>query len=340
MTPTALGLDHDPDVIVEQRPTTRKQFELKIGTLAGRYRVLQEIGRGGHGVVYRAIDAGLGREVALKTLGVANGEPQPVCPREAQLLSLIDNQHVVGIFDVFNFYETTILVMELADGLPLDMLVRKERLSAKEVSALGLQLAEGLDALHATGIVHGDIKPANLRLSRSGVLKILDLGVARRVPDVSSDQRRSTETQMIVGTVPYMSPEQLRGAPADIRSDIWSAGTVLFELATGRRAFGKLTTSTRLTRILNGIVPRPHEIRSDVPLALERVILKALNPDPRRRFQTAGALMQALYHVILEISSGSSRRRRNSPALSADTDSTDRRLEWNHPTDAHCANLR
>jgi eukaryotic-like serine/threonine-protein kinase len=340
MTPTALAFDRDPDVIVEQRPTTRKQFELKIGSLAGRYRVLQEIGRGGHGVVYRAIDVGLGREVALKTLGVANGEPQPAYPREAQLLSLIDNEHVVGIFDMFNFFETTILVMELADGLPLDMLVRKEQLSAKEVAALGIQLAEGLEALHLAGIVHGDIKPANLRLSRSGVLKILDLGVARQVPDVSSDQRRSTDTQMIVGTVPYMSPEQLRGVPADVRSDIWSAGTVLFELATGRRAFGKLTTSTRLTRILNGIVPRPHEIRSDVPLALERVILKALNPDPRRRFQSAGALMQALYDVILEISSGSSRRQRNSPALSADVDSTDRRLEWNQLTDAHCANLR
>jgi serine/threonine protein kinase len=122
----------------------------------------------------------------------------------------------------------------------------------------------------------------------------------------ASENRTSSATQVIVGTVPYMSPEQLRGSVADVRSDIWSAGTVLFELATARRAFAKVTTTTRLSRILNGIVPRPHEIRPDIPLPLEQVILKALSPDPDRRFQSARELIGALYDVLLESASGSS----------------------------------
>src|SRR5258705_234714 len=173
MTPVSTRFDHPRDLLLEQRPAARRYCELKIGSALGRFRVLQEIGRGGHGVVYRGLDTGLG-------------------------------------------------------------------------------------------------------LSSSGVLKILDLGVARFVPDATSRKPGLATTQVVVGTVPYMSPEQLRGLVSDVRSDIWSAGTVLFELATGQRAFGNLTTTSRLTRILNGIVPRPTQIRPEVPAALERVILKAL----------------------------------------------------------------
>jgi serine/threonine protein kinase len=305
---SASTFDSQVDLLLE-RPAMRRHCELKIGSVLGRYQVLQEIGRGGHGVVYRAVDTHLWRDVALKTVV----QPDTDQPRgreavtEAQLLSRVDDPHIVGIFDVIPHGDATVLVLELVDGPSLDVLVRTDKLSVREVSALGIQLAGGLETLHRADIVHGDIKPANLRLTTGGVLKILDFGVARFVSGDASENRTSAATQVIVGTVPYMSPEQLRGSAADVRSDIWSAGTVLFELATGRRAFAKLTTTTRLSRILNGIVPRPHEIRPDIPLPLELVILKALSPDPDRRFQSAGELIGALYDVLLESARGSSR---------------------------------
>jgi serine/threonine protein kinase len=307
MTRHSTCCDGLTDLLIEKAPATLRHCELKVGTNLGRFRVLQEIGRGGHGVVYRAVDTGLGRDVALKTVVQTHDRPLvSSAATEGQLLSRVNDLHVVGIFDVITHGTATILVMELVDGPPLDTLLRTEKLSAREVCALGIEIGEGLDALHRAGIVHGDIKPANLRLSTTGVLKILDLGVARFMPDAPPVKQPPVSTQVVAGTVPYMSPEQLRGSLADVRSDIWSAGTVLFELATGQRAFGRLTTTTRLSRILNGIVPRPHEIRSDVPESLERVILKALNRDPERRFQSARDLMVGLYEALFESAGRSS----------------------------------
>jgi eukaryotic-like serine/threonine-protein kinase len=312
MTPASTRFDHPRDLLLEQRPLARKHYELKIGSVLGRFRVLQEIGRGGHGVVYQATDTGLGRDVALKTVVTPHNDQPAAEPAatEAELLCRVHDQHVVGIFDLIPLGDANVLVLELVHGPALDTVARTERLSAKEVSALGIQLGEGLEALHRAGIVHGDLKPANLRLSASGVLKILDLGVARLLPDVRPEKRTPASSQVVVGTVPYMSPEQLRGSAGDIRSDIWSAGTVLFELATGQRAFGKLTTTSRLSRILNGIVPPPRQINPDVPASLERVILRALNPDPDHRFQSARELIRGLYDAMLENAGRSSRRRR------------------------------
>ena len=319
MTPVSTRFTCPRDLLLEQRPATRRHCELEIGSALGRFRVLQEIGRGGHGVVYRAVDTGLGRDVALKTVVRPAGERSLAVGAEAALLCRVHDQHVVAIFDLIPHGDADVLVLELVHGASLDTLARTEKLTPREASALGVQLAEGLDALHRAGIVHGDIKPANLRLSASGVLKILDLGVARFMPDTISRQPVPASAQVVVvGTVPYMSPEQLRGAAGDVRSDIWSAGTVLFELATGRRAFGNLTTTSRLTRILNGIVPLPHEIKPGIPASLERVILKALNADPDRRFQSARELIRGLYDGLLETEDRSLKRRRaDSPTVPA-----------------------
>jgi len=308
MTLVSTCLDRPLDLLLDHRPAARKYCELQIGNAFGRFRVLQEIGRGGHGVVYLAVDTRLGRDVALKTVVLPHDDQASAhaVVTEAEMLCRVHNQHIVGIFDLIPYGDANVLVLELVQGAALDTLVRTEKLSAKEVCALGIQLAEGLEALHQAGIVHGDIKPANLRLSSSGVLKILDLGVARFVSDATARRPESSTSRVIVGTVPYMSPEQLRGSVSDVRSDIWSAGTVLYELATGRRAFGKLTTTTRLTRILNGIVQRPNEIRPEVPAALERTILKALNPDPDSRFQSARELIGALYDALLQNAVGAS----------------------------------
>src|SRR5215475_361331 len=160
MTPASTAINRSEGLQAEPSPA-RKHCELPTGSLLGRYRVVEEIGRGGHGVVYRALDVGLGREVALKT--VVHGFNEAVLEHpiatEAQLLSRVDNPHVVGIFDVIEHAHATVLVLELVNGLGLDTIVRTERLTVKDVSALGIQLAEGLDALHRHAIVHCDIKP-------------------------------------------------------------------------------------------------------------------------------------------------------------------------------------
>src|SRR5262245_5304089 len=167
MTPVSTCCEGPPDLLLEKRRIARRLCELKIGSVLGRFRVLQEIGRGGHGVVYRALDTALGRDVALKTIARTPGDQRsaPRAATEAELLARVDDPHVVGIFDVIRHDDATVLVLELVDGPALDTLLRTKKLSAREVSALGIELAEGLDALHRAGIVHGDIKPANLRFS-------------------------------------------------------------------------------------------------------------------------------------------------------------------------------
>lgn len=273
----------------------RQYFEVRAGRVIGRFRVSHEIGRGGHGIVYQASDPWLDRHVALKTIV----QPQPLedattAHREARLLSRVANPHVVALYDFFHEEEADVLVMELVTGPTLDTISRPATLRPSHAASLGAQLAKGLHALHAAGVVHGDIKPANLRLSANGVLKILDLGVARSTTGRSSREEELSGPQMIAGTIPYMSPEQLQGRDPDERSDIWSAGAVIFELATGQRAVDTLTPSSQYRFIREGLFPRPCERRPDIPPVLAAVITRAMTPAPSRRFQSARELLEAL----------------------------------------------
>jgi serine/threonine protein kinase len=257
-------------------------FELDRDVRIGRFIVDREIGRGGHGVVYRASDTMLKRDVALKTI-VAS----PYLPRtaaiEARILSRISNDHVVTLFDLLQERHGDVLVMELVAGPTLHELSRRTALRPTDVLRLGTQLAGGLHAMHSAGIVHGDIKPANLRLAADGKLKILDLGVARSIESSDATAMRE-EPAVIHGTVAYMSPEQLRGSCGDVRSDIWSAGAVLFELATGQRFIDTPTSSSPVDRIRAGILRE----------SLAAVIAQATDPDPCCRFQSAFELRVAI----------------------------------------------
>src|SRR5262245_48628592 len=292
--------DRPPDgrrataVVEPEHTMSGRVNELKQGELvAARFRVTREIGRGGHGIVYEAQDTLLGRNVALKTLRPACADADTFTPeREACLLSSVDSPYVGAIYDLVRDGETVILVMELVQGPTLGMRIQAGPLPWREVAILGVQLARGLKALHGAGIVHRDIKPSNIRLSSGGVLKILDLGVGRWLP---ADARQAAESleRFVVGTVPYMSPEQQQGCPADARSDIYACGSVLYEMATGVRR----VNAPRRQQVGRGEsaspVP-PRTLMSDLPAWLDRAITRAIEADPDRRFQTARDLLAAL----------------------------------------------
>src|SRR5581483_498676 len=208
-----------------------------IGQTLGHYRVLKEIGAGGMGVVYLAHDERLERDVALKVLPQGTLEDEAARKRfrrEALTLSKLNHPNIATIFDFDSTDVTDFLVTEYVPGATLDSKIALGPLPQREVLALGIQLAQGLEAAHAQGVVHRDLKPANLRLTTDGRLKILDFGLAQLAqPEQEIGKTASmTASQQITGTLPYMAPEQLRGEPTDARSDIWALGAVLYELAT------------------------------------------------------------------------------------------------------------
>ena len=232
---------------------------LSAGTRLGPYEILEPLGAGGMGEVYRAHDTKLDRDVALKVLpeGALNkDDARKRFLREANALSRLSHPHVATLFDFDTAAGTDFLVMELVRGPSLrDELEEKGALPERDVVRLGAQLARGLQAAHEQGIVHRDLKPGNLQLTPDGLLKILDFGLARLVPRETAPGEETAPTQTAVGkvagTLLYMSPEQLRGRGVDARTDLYAAGAVLYEMATGRRLFSKPSSAELTEAILN-----------------------------------------------------------------------------------------
>jgi len=266
-----------------------------IGQTLGRYRILRRIGAGGMGVVYLARDERLEREVAVKVLPsgtLADEAARKRFRREALTLSRLNHPNVATIFDFNTDDSTDYLVTEYIPGVGLDEKVADVALPIREVVSLGSQLAQGLAAAHAQNIVHRDLKPANLRLTIDGRLKVLDFGLAMLVQP-EGDLARTvslTSSQQITGTLPYMAPEQLRGEPPDFRTDIWAAGVVLYEMATGRRPFAQRNGPMLINSILNEPPEPPSKINANVSARLENIILKSLEKDPALRYQTSKEL--------------------------------------------------
>jgi len=201
-----------------------------IGQTISHYSILEQIGAGGMGVVYRSHDERLDREVALKVLSPTLLHDEHFLERfrkEARMLSKLNHPNIATIHDFDTADGTTFLVMELIKGESLDRKIRKNALPEKEIIRLGTQLLQGLQAAHEAGIIHRDLKPSNLRETPDGRLKILDFGLARIVQADTESTQSTLGTAGIVGTLPYMSPEQLRGENLDARTDIYSAGGVL-----------------------------------------------------------------------------------------------------------------
>ncbi len=278
-----------------------------IGRTLSHYRIVEKIGVGGVGVVYRAHDEQLDRDVAIKVLrpgSLADEAARKRFRKEALSLARLNHPNIATIHEFGSENDLDFLVTEYIAGMTLDAKLAAGALPAPDVFRLGLQLAQGLSAAHSQGIVHRDLKPGNLRLTTDGRLKILDFGLAQLMPQ-ASDQGLTvtlTQSQEVTGTLPYMAPEQLRGEPPDARSDVWSAGAVLYEMATGQRPFVEKNPALLINSILNKTVEQAAQINPAVPAVLDEVIRKALAKDPSQRYQTAGELAVGLE---LQTSTGS-----------------------------------
>jgi hypothetical protein len=269
------------------------------------YRIVERLGAGGMGEVYRAHDEKLDRDVALKVLpegALADEASRSRFRKEARALSRLSHPHIATIHDFDSEDGIDFLVMELVTGPSVEEALRSGPLPEKDVLRLGAQLARGLQAAHEQGVVHRDLKPANLALTPDGFLKILDFGLARLVEPRPASPGHTTATEtagVVAGSPPYMAPEQLLGKPPDARTDLYSAGVVLYELATGRRPFGSRSGVALTDAILHEVPPAPRSTNAALSPGLEAVLLKALDKDRELRHQTAKDLLVDLERLQL-----------------------------------------
>ena len=271
-----------------------------VGRALAHYRLDAPLGSGSMGVVFLAQDTHLCRPVAIKVLHPdrLSEESRRRLHDEALTLSRLSHPNVAAVFDFGADSDIDYLVMEYVPGTTLDVLLQRGPLDPETVLALGAQLARGLSAAHVAGIVHRDIKPGNLRVTPEGLLKILDFGVAASPlpgPQAVTSTSVLGITASMAGTIQYMAPERLRGsAAADPRADIFSAGAVIYEMATGRAPFADPQTVRLIESILGGKPKRPSLFNRRIGNALESIIMRALDPNPDRRFQRARDLADAL----------------------------------------------
>ncbi len=263
-----------------------------IGKIISHYRIEAELGRGGMGIVYRARDEQLDRDVALKILpagALADETARKRFRKEALALAKLSHPNIGVVHEFGTQNALDFLVMEYIPGVTLSEKLVGGSLPEKEVAALGGQIAAALEEAHEQGVVHRDLKPGNILVTPKGQAKVLDFGLAKllqRVGDASATES-FTDTQAAAGTLPYMTPEQLRGEAADARTDLFALGTVLYEMATGQRAFRE-TLASRLTEaILHQPPLAPRAVNPRVSPELERIILKCLEKDPESRYQSA-----------------------------------------------------
>jgi serine/threonine protein kinase/Tfp pilus assembly protein PilF len=263
----------------------------------GHYRIVEKIGEGGMGEVFLARDQHLGHNVALKVLPPGTDDRgRQLFRKEAKALSRLNHPNIVTVLDFDTQDGVDFLVMEYVPGLALNEKVRQGVLREKEIVSVGVQLAEGLAAAHAQGVIHRDLKPGNLRLTKDDRLKILDFGLAwstLRLGPLASTLSINGSVDCS-GTLPYMATEQLTGLAADARTDIYSAGAVLYELYTGRAPFEQKLFTTLVDEILHRTPVPPSHVRPGISARLEAVILKCLEKDPAKRYQSAEELLREL----------------------------------------------
>jgi len=289
------------------------------GQTISHYRVIRRLGSGGMGVVYEAEDLNLGRRVALKFLSKEfQGEPQALerFQREARAASALNHRNICTIYEIGNDNGEQFIAMELLEGKSLDAQIGGQPVKNATLVKYGIQIADALDAAHARAIVHRDIKPANIFVTDKGQVKMLDFGLAKRMEHHSSMDTASiaggmrvspenlTSPGSTVGTIAYMSPEQARGEEIDTRSDLFSFGTVLYEMATGKQPFSGNSTAVIFEAILNRVPAPPIVHNPDIPSELARIIQKALEKDRDMRCQTAAEIGADLRRLLRDSSSG------------------------------------
>jgi serine/threonine-protein kinase len=280
-----------------------------LGRSVLQYQIIEKLGAGGMGEVYKAQDTRLNRFVAMKVLPArmsADPERRRRFLREAQSASALNHPNIITIYDIVSDGDTQYMVVEYVAGKTLLELIPQGGLPVPQVIQYAGQIADALAAAHAAGIIHRDLKPANVMVTNSGLVKLLDFGLAKVVDQTPVQDTGTTATSLqapmtvegtIMGTVNYMSPEQAEGKPVDARSDIFSCGAVMYEMLTGRSAFRGSSAISTLSAVLRDEVQPIEQLTPDVPVALERIVLRCLRKDPRERFQSARDVQAALAEV-------------------------------------------
>ena len=288
-----------------------------VGKVLAQYQISEKLGEGGMGVVWKARDTHLDRFVALKTLSaerLADPERKRRFVQEAKAASALNHPNIVHIYDIADADGVQFIAMEYVAGKTLDQLIGRKGLRLNEVLKYAVQIADALAKAHSAGIIHRDLKPSNIMVTENGLVKVLDFGLAKlaetatgefgETATVRAPEGPSTEEGTIVGTTAYMSPEQAEGKKVDARSDIFSFGSVLYEMVTGRRAFHGDSKLSTLSAILKDDPKPVSSITPDVPRDLEKIISRCLRKDPERRFQHMADLKVALEELKEESDSG------------------------------------
>ena len=298
------------------------QTDSLIGRRVGGYQILDLIGVGGMGEVYRARDTKLGRDVALKLLpGDSIHDPERIARfgREAQLLASLNHPHIAAIYGLEDSDGVPALVLELVEGETLADRIGRGPMSVRDVRPIARQIIEALEAAHEQGIVHRDLKPANVKITPKGVVKLLDFGLAKLTAENAADSRHTesstvavaidrTRDGRIFGTAAYMSPEQVLGQPVDTRTDIWAFGCVLYELLTGRPPFACSTVAETMAAIVEH-EPDWQALRVDTPPDIRAVLQRCLQKDVARRLQHIGDARVATGEEQQDFDAGTGRQR-------------------------------